>query len=375
MALTSGPSEAEAGGWLTIDLAALTENWRMLKRRATPAECAGVVKADAYGCGLKAVTGALADAGCRTFFVAHLDEARQVRAVAPDADVYVLNGFMPGMAPAFAQAQARPVIGSLGELAEWQAFLSATGWNGGAALQVDTGMNRLGIEPTEAIAVASRLQRENHGLTLLMSHFACADTPSHPLNQRQISLFQELRLAFRGVPASLANSAGILLGTASHCDMVRPGIALYGGNPVPGRDNPMRTVVELKGRVAQVRGVKKGDTVGYGGVWSAKRPTRIAVVAVGYGDGYQRAASGTDKHRGAEVVVAARLCPVVGRVSMDLMTVDITDLPEGAVRRGDLVTLIGGPIGIDQLAARTGTIGYEVLTNLGRRYHRFYHRG
>ncbi len=373
--VASGPPAAEAGGILTIDLGAIEANWRALGRRVMPAECAAVVKADAYGCGIEPVTRALAGAGCRTFFVAHLEEARHVRAVAPEAAIYVLNGFMPGMAPALARIDARPVIGSMGELAEWDAFIRATGWKGGAALQIDTGMNRLGIDAGEAIGIAESLQKDNHGLTLLMSHFACADTPNHPMNERQIGLFRELRHAFRGIPTSLANSAGIFLGSATHGDLVRPGIALYGGNPVPARDNPMRAVVELKGRVAQVRNVKKGETVGYGGVWTAKRATRLATIAVGYGDGYQRAASGSDKHRGAEVTIAGKRCPVVGRVSMDLMTVDITELPENAVRRGELATLIGGPIGIDQLAAYTGSIAYEVLTNLGRRYHRFYRGG
>jgi alanine racemase len=216
------------------------------------------------------------------------------------------------------------------------------------------------------------LQKQNHGLTLVMSHLACAETPEHPLNQRQISMFRELRLAFRGIPASLANSSGIFLGGTTHCDLVRPGIALYGGNPVPGRANPMRPVVEFKGRIAQLRSIKKGDTVGYGAIWTARRPTRLAVVTVGYGDGYHRSASGTDKHRGANVVIAGKLCPVVGRVSMDLLTVDVSDLAENAVRRGDFATLIGAPLGVDEVGAAMGSISYEVLTSLGRRCHRFY---
>ncbi len=369
---TSGPSEEEAGGWLTIDLGAIVENWRMLSRRTTPVECAAVVKADAYGCGIEPVTRALAGAGCETFFVAHLDEGRRVRAAAPGADVYVLNGFLPGTAAAFATAGVQPVIGSLVELAEWDAFVRTTNWEGGAALQVDTGMNRLGIDPTEAIGLAAGLQQGRPRLTLLMSHLACADTPEHPLNERQIAQFRELRMAFRGIPASLANSAGVFLGAPAHFDMIRPGLALYGANPVPSRDNPMRPVVELMGRIAQIRTLQKGETVGYGGAWKARRPTRLAVVAVGYGDGYLRAASGTDTARGADVVVAGRRCPIVGRVSMDLLTLDVTDLPDGAAHRGDLVTLIGDGISIDALAARVGTISYEVLTGLGRRYHRVY---
>jgi alanine racemase len=331
-----------------------------------------VVKADAYGCGIEPVTKALAGAGCETFFVAHLEEGRRVHAVAPDADVYVLNGFLPGTAPAFATAGVRPVIGSLVELAEWDAFVRTNNWEGGAALQVDTGMNRLGIDPTEAIGLAAGLQRGRHGLTLLMSHLACADTPEHPLNERQVAQFRELRMAFRGVPASLANSAGLFLGAPAHFDLIRPGLALYGANPIPSRDNPMRPVVELMGRIAQIRALQKGETVGYGGAWKAKRATRLAVVAVGYGDGYLRAASGTDTARGADAVVAGQPCPIVGRVSMDLLTLDVTDLPDGAAHRGDLVTLIGDGISIDDLAARVGTISYEVLTGLGRRYHRVY---
>jgi alanine racemase len=368
----TGPSAAEAGGCLTIDLTALAENWRMLGRRALPAQCAAVVKADAYGCGIEPVARALARAGCRAFFVAQLDEARRVRSVAPEAVVYVLNGFPPGTAEAFAEARARPVIGSMVELAEWEAFTSSSNWDGGAALQIDTGMTRLGITPEEAIALADRMNKERHGITLLMSHFACAETPGHPLNQQQIGAFRELRMAFRGVPASLANSSGAFLGTAAYFDMIRPGVALYGGNPTPGRDNPMLPVVELKARVVQIRTVPRGQSVGYGGTWTAKRPSRLAIVAVGYGDGYPRAASASDSQPGANAVVAGQLCPIAGRISMDLMAVDVTALPEGAARRGDLVTLLGERIGVDDLAGHANTISYEVLTNLGRRFHRVY---
>ena len=164
-------------------------------------------------------------------------------------------------------------------------------WRGGAALHIDTGMNRLGLTPEEAVAIAPRIQAEGHGFKLLMSHFACAETPDHPMNDRQIRLFREIRILFRGVPSSLANSAGIFLGGTAHCDLVRPGIALFGGNPIPGQKNSMRPVVELKGRITQVRQIKKGDTVGYGASWTAARPSRLAIVAAGYGDGYFRAAA------------------------------------------------------------------------------------
>ena len=181
-----------------------------------------------------------------------------------------------------------------------------------------------------------------------------------------------MRILYRGIPSSLANSSGIFLGNAAHCDMVRPGVALYGVNPTPGRSNPMRPVIELQARIVQVRTVPRGETVGYDAAWTAKRATRLAVVAVGYADGYLRAASASDEAPGADAIVAGKRCPLAGRVSMDLLAIDITDLPDGAARRGDLATLIGDEITVDDLASAAGTIGYEVLTSLGRRYHRVY---
>src|SRR3989440_10530222 len=280
-----------AGGILTIDLAAIAANWNALASMTVPVECAAVVKGDGYGCGLEPVARELYSAGCRTFFVADAAEGRGVRSVAPDAAIYVLNGVMPGAAQAFAADYLRPVISSTTELAEWDAFVATRNWRGGAALHVDTGMNRLGITVDEAVAIAPRLQSENHGFTLLMSHLACAEIPDHPMNDRQIRLFREVRMLYRGVASSLANSSGIFLGGTAYCDLVRPGVALYGVNPTPGKKNLMRPVVELKGRIIQVRTINKGDTVGYGAAFTATRPSRIAIVAVGYADGFLRSAS------------------------------------------------------------------------------------
>jgi len=370
--LAAGPSETEAGGLLTVDLAALQENWRRLGQQALPVECAAVVKADGYGCGIEQVGTALVRAGCKTFFVADLSEARRLRPAVQDAAIYVLDGALPGSGPAFAEVNARPVISSLVELAEWDRFIAGSKWHGSAALHVDTGINRLGMSVDEVLALTPRLQKENHGFTLLMSHLACAETPEHPLNQKQIGLFREIRVQFRGVPASLANSSGIFLGDGAHCDLIRPGVALYGVNPTPGKPNPMLPVVGLQARIIQVRPVAKGETVGYGGAWTAKRAARVAIVAVGYADGYPRAASSTDDIAGGEAIVAAKHCPIAGRISMDLMAIDVTDLAEGEARRGEYATLIGGDIGVDDVARFSGTIGYEVLTRLGRRYHRVY---
>jgi alanine racemase len=367
--ITGGPGPMETGGILTIDLAAIEANWRALAYRVSPAECAAVVKADAYGCGIEPVAALLATAGCKTFFVAHLAEARQVRAVAPEAVVYVLNGIPPGTAAAFAHLGARPVIGSMQELAEWDAYCKVHDWRGGAALHFDTGMNRLGLTAEEAASLAMRTRNPDHGIALVMSHLACADAPDHALNNQQVQLFRELRMMFRGIDASLANSSGIFLGPSTHCDLVRPGAALFGVNPTPSAANPMQAVVRLEGRIVQLRQVPRGASVGYAAAWTAPTATRIAVVSVGYGDGYLRAGAALGSEA-PQVIVAGRRCPVVGRISMDLLTIDVSALAEHAVRRGDLVTLVGGDIAIADLARWGGTIGYEVLTSLGRRYHR-----
>ena len=369
---TGGPPLVETGGILTIDLSALYANYRLLAARVVPGECAAVVKGDGYGCGIEPVTETLIRAGCRTFFVANLDEARRVRGKSREAVIYVLNGFSSASSKAFVDIAARPVISSSVELAEWDNFIATSHWNGGAALHVDTGMNRLGLTIEEAAAVASRIQLENHGVALLMSHLACADLPNHPLNDRQIRQFREIRSLFRGISSSLANSSGIFLDSATYCDMVRPGVALYGGNPTPGRGNPMKPVVELQGRILQVRHVEKGATVGYGATWTAKRDSRIAVIAAGYADGIPRAAQTTDPPATAprEVIVAGKRCRITGRISMDLMAVDVTDVPVSEVRRDMMATLIGSGLTLDEAATQAGTISYELLTNLGRRFHR-----
>jgi alanine racemase len=369
---TATSDEAGAGGVLTIDLGAIEANWKKLAGMTVPVECAAVVKGDGYGCGLEPVTARLLKAGCRTFFVADVGEGKRVRNVARDATIYVLNGVLPNTGRALADAKLRPVINSPTELAEWDTFVATNNWQGGAALHIDTGMNRLGLTVEEGVAIATRAKSETHGFTLLMSHFACADQPDHPMNDQQIRLFRELRILYRGIPSSLANSSGIFLGGTVHCDLVRPGAALYGANPTPGRKNPMRPVVELKGRIIQVRHAKKGETIGYGAAFTTQRPSRLAIVAVGYADGYARAAGAAKGKPPADVVIAGKRCPLVGRISMDLMAADVSDLPEGSARRGDLATLIGGELGVDEVGAAIGTIGYEVLTSLGRRYHRNY---
>ena len=366
---------ASATGVLTVDLDAIVANWRKLEKRAVPAECAAVIKADAYGCGVDPVARALAAAGCKTFFVATVEEARAARAAVPSATIYALDGIFQNCGDAFARIDCKPVIGDLNELAEWDVFCRRSGWAGGAAIHIDTGMNRLGLTITEAQGIVPRINAGDHGITLVMSHLACAEALNHPLNAKQLAAFREIASLFTGVPASLSNSSGIFLSPQFQFDLVRPGAALYGINPTPEADNPMQPVVDLKARIVQIRNVERGDSVGYGGTWTARRPTRLAIVSAGYADGYFRAAGSNDGTRGAEVVVAGKRCPIAGRVSMDLMAVDVTDLEKNAVRRGHMATLIGDGITVDELAHHFGTIGYEVLTSLGKRYARIYKGG
>ncbi|SEB78222.1 alanine racemase [Bradyrhizobium erythrophlei] len=364
-----------ATGILTVDLDAIIANWRKLEKTAVPAECAAVVKANAYGCGAEQVSRALAKAGCKTFFVATVEEAAVVRAAVPQATVYALGGFFQQTGDAYAKIDCKPVIGDLNELAEWDVFCRRSGWSGGAAIHIDTGMNRLGLTVSEAQGIIPRINAGDHGITLVMSHLVSAELLNNPANARQLASFREIASLFTGVPASLANSSGVFLGAQFQFEMVRPGCALYGVNPTPEADNPMQQVVDLKARIVQIRNIDRGETVGYGGTWTARRPTRLAIVSAGYADGYFRAASANDGTRGAEVVVAGKRCPIAGRVSMDLIAVDVTDLDKSAVRRGHMVTLIGEGITVDELAHHFGTIGYEVLTSLGRRFVRIYKGG
>ena len=360
---------ALAGGRLTIDLAALAENWRTLAERAGRAATAAVVKGDGYGIGIGPAAEALAEAGCHTFFVALPEEGLRVREAVRDAAIYVLNGLLPGAAERHAAADLRPVLGSWPEIEEWAAFRKAGGTTG-AALQVDTGMNRLGLTPAEARKLAERRELAGAlGLTLVMSHLAAADTPEHPLNRKQLTAFRAVRTLFPDLPASLANSAGIFLGRDYHFDLVRPGIALYGAAPGEGL-SPLRPVVTLEARILMVREGKRGETVGYGATETLERPTRIAVVGAGYADGYHRRAGSSDRRRGARARLHGQDAPIVGRVSMDLMALDVTDIP--GAERGDWVELFGPNVPVDEVADHADTIGYELLTGLGRRYARRY---
>jgi len=363
-------SEVTAGGTalLIIDLDALAANYRRLRELAAPAECAAVVKADAYGLGMAQIAPALMRAGCRTFFVATLAEAEELRAVLPDAVIYVFSGLLPGTAEAFRAARLRPVLNSGEEIREWAGYCSRFGEALPCAVHIDSGMNRLGLTAADVEAVSgNRALWSALSLALVMSHLACADDPVHPKNTAQRHLFDTLRALLPQSPASLANSAGILLGADFVYDLVRPGIALYGGHPQRRGPNPFRPVVHLKGRILQVREANPGETVGYGATRTLPRGSRIAIVSVGYADGLLRTLSASDGEPALAVYVGPHPAPVLGRVSMDLIAVDVTDVPAQEAHRGAWVELLGTNVTAHDLASHAGTIDYEVLTNLGHR--------
>jgi alanine racemase len=359
-----------ADGILTIDLGAIAANYRLLRTRASPAECAAAVKADGYGLGAARVIPVLAGAGCRTFFVASVDEgiaARRTLADFPDAVVYVLNG-PEGAEAALAAHDLRPVLNSLANIAAWAGHARRCEAPLAAAIHVDTGMARLGLPPDELDRLVMEPERlDGLRVTCLMSHLACADAADHELNPRQLAAFRSARERLPAIPASLANSSGIFLGPDYHADMVRPGAALYGVSPVRGRANPMAPVVRLEARILQVREIDRGWTVGYGATHCADRPERIATVAAGYADGYLRSLSNR-----ASGYLAGRRIRLVGRVSMDLITFDVTDVAREQAFPGAMVELIGAHYPIDAIASDAGTIGYEILTALGPRYRRAY---
>ncbi|BCX18759.1 MAG: alanine racemase [Geminicoccaceae bacterium] len=349
---------------LTVDLGAVVANWRDLGRLAPGAEVAAVVKADAYGLGLAPVARALARAGCRSFFVARLEEGEALRALLAEPRIFVLDG-LAGRPPArFLETRLVPVLGEPAELALWRATARRVERRLETAILLDTGLTRLGFSAEEVASLAPDAF-DGLALVLVASHLACADEPDHPLNRRQWEAFVALRARLPAAPAGLAASSGIFLGPDFHFDQVRPGAALYGVNPTPGRPNPMRPVVRLEAPVLKVHAVREPGSVGYGATWPTAAGARIAVVPVGYADGWPRAASSRGRVRidGCEV-------PIVGRVSMDLLTLDVSDLPAERVRPGTPVELLSATFGVDELARAASTIGYEILTRLGRRFER-----
>lgn len=367
---------SQAGAVLTIDLDALTANYHRLTDRLGGMKPAAVVKADGYGLGAGPVAVTLANAGCRVFFVAHLDEGIRLRQALNEtgdsdfvnAEIHILGGLMPETEEIFDASRLIPVLGSLDQIHNWKQYCDRLDQPLPCDIHADTGMARLGLPPDELAKLEIEPSRvDSLNIHCVISHLACADEPDHPKNAEQLDAFRHARGVLPQGRASLANSSGIFLGADYHFDLARPGAALYGIAPVPGRANPMAQVVRLQGKIAQVRGVDTPQTVGYGATHRAEGPARIATVPVGYADGYLRYLSNKGSGYIGNIPV-----PVVGRVSMDLITFDITGVPEHLCPVGGLIDLIGPNNPVDQVAIDAGTIGYEILTSLGNRYHRVY---
>lgn len=361
MADPAGPPHAPSV--LTIDLGALKRNYQII---AEPADCAAVVKADAYGLGIEPVFRALREVGCVTFFVATLDEAVAVRRLEQGPTVYYLNGLMPGDAETCRSLSIRPTLNDPGQIERWADYCRSRGEALPAAVHIDTGMSRLGLSPDETERLAEQpAPLSDFEFALLLSHLACADDPGHPLNVRQRDDFAAAANALPKADRSLAASSAVFLGAGWHFEMVRAGVSLYGVSPYATEPNPMHQVINLKGKIVQTRAVDTPQTVGYGAAHRFEGPTKVATVAAGYADGYPRSLG----NEGVAFIgnIAA---PVIGRVSMDLITLDISEIPDAKV--GDMVDLIGPHNDVDAVAAAAGTIGYELLTRLGHRYQRHY---
>jgi len=337
---------------LTVDLDALAHNHAVLRQQAGGAEVAPVVKADGYGLGAAQVAARLWAEGARTFYVARLSEGEALRTLLPEAAIYVFDGYVDGAR--LEAARLVPVLNSTEQVAAWRSERPALP----AALHIDTGMNRLGLRPEEAEALTAL------PFALVVSHLACSPTPDHPMNAAQARRFAEVRTLFPNAPASFANSAGVFLGEAFRFDQARPGVSLYGGGPFEVPHPDIRTVATLEAPILQVRDVPAGESVGYGGAFTANEPMQIATVAAGYADGIPRAA-----HPRGMAFVAGEKRRLLGRVSMDLIAVNVTGLK---TRSGDMVELLGPNILLDDAAAAAGTTSYEILLRLGRRAERAY---
>ncbi len=356
---------SEPGGFLDIDLGAIAGNWRRLRQLHRGA-VGGVVKADAYGLGAARVVPALAAAGCRHFFVAQLDEALAIRPLVPKAAIAVFNGLHGADIELFVRHGLLPVLNTLGEMAAWSAAGRWAELRLPALLHVDSGMARLGLDRRELATLADdHSLLDGIELRYVMTHLVSAEVAGDPTHREQAARFAAARAVLPPAPASFANSSGIFLGDGFASDLARPGAALYGINPTPGLDNPMLHVAALRGRVLQVRDIAAGEAVGYNATWRATRPSRIATVGVGYADGWPRALS----NRGCAFFDAAPV-PLVGRVSMDLSTYDVTD--HAGIDAGAWLELIGPNATLDRVAEAAGTNGYEILTSLGTRYERVY---
>jgi len=358
---------ATAPSRLRVDLSAITHNYRLFKS-LTKADVAGVLKANAYGTGAREVFQTLRTEGCRQFFVATPDEGMSLRALDEDAAIMILGGVYPGAENDYLNHHLIPILNSFEELERWTRFAKERGRKLPAVVHFDTAMNRLGlgVDETERLMGDMGILHPLD-IKLVMTHFACSDEKGHPLNDLQAQRFAAIAKAFPHTPKSFCNSSGLFRDKNWHYDLVRPGFALYGGNPTPETENPVRSVVGLSVRILQTRLGIKGSSAGYGASHVFEKDTRLATVALGYADGFVR--SGSNR---AKLYWNGQPCPIMGRVSMDLIIVDISDLIGPEPQAGDWLEVLGPSQSVDALAADCGTIGYEILTQLSHRAHRIY---
>ncbi|MBA2127743.1 alanine racemase [Hyphomicrobium methylovorum] len=364
---------AGATGTITIDLGRIAANWKALADKVAPARCGAVVKANAYGLGADRVIPALYRAGCTAFFIATPAEAEAARLLAPDADIYALDGLVGNAAQIFVRHNIHPVLSTLDDVAAWSLAARNHGDALPAALHIDTGLNRLGLPSRDVRRLAADpALLSGIRVELVMSHLASADVPNDPKNREQLVAFGTLSALFPNVPKSLAASDGLMLGPAYHFEIVRPGYALYGGQASAADTAPVAPAVTVAARILAVTAIAPGETVGYSATWQAERASRIATIAAGYADGIPRSAGCSNGETGGHVIIGGHRAPIVGRISMDLITVDVTDLPIDAAKPGAFATLVGNGLTIEDQGFAAGTIGYEILTRLGPRFTRLY---
>lgn len=364
-------SNQHSGTTLTVNLDAICRNYRILQEQCgAGCKVSAVVKANAYGLGVEPVAKILAGQGCDEFFVANLDEAVELRSILPNATIFVLHGIIGGQEKIFAENNIIPVLNSLYQLEIWQDFAEMQGKKMPCALHFNTGMNRLGLSIKDAKTLAGSYELEQKlNVKYVTSHLACSDDAKHKMNKQQLLEFQDITNNFKSVKLSMANSGGVFLGREYHFDMVRTGLALYGGNPSNSMANPMKNVVRLSSAMLQIHRIDRAGTVGYGASRKVKPGMKTATIAAGYADGYLRSLSNS-----GVCAVDGQIVPIIGRVSMDLVILDVTEVPDSKLTIGQEVELIGENIPLEMVAEKAGTISYEILTSLGERYKRIYKR-
>lgn len=372
MPLIAMSHTTDAKPCLTVNLNALTQNYRVLAS-LTKARVAAVVKADAYGLGLEAVCQALWRANCRTFFVAFTDEGLTLRSLLPDAEIYVFTPFIADDAQALLGANLKPCLYSFDDAQSFARLAAKKNQPAHVALHVETGINRLGMSRIDFQKWLSWGARDSMKINLLMSHLACADQPASLQNPEQLERFQFFKNLLPDTKYSLANSGGVLLGPEYHMDLVRPGIALYGHDPhYDSIETPrVKPVAALETKIAQIKELQAGDTLGYGATVTCRKPTRVAAIMGGYADGIMRSL-GNEQKQPYDVIVNGKPAPIIGRVSMDLCAIDVTGFRADEVKVGDRVELFGSQCPVESMAQHAGTIPYEILTHIGSRVPRVY---